>query len=104
MSVALLLAAIDVDRDAIVANYARTEELLSPERNAQVMGYLRTVHPDAQSLEELVTRSPGPVIRELLEQVDAEYGSAAVFLRSHGLTDDELEALRTLLVAEARQT
>lgn len=100
VTIALLLAAAGVDEDAIVADYARTEALLPPERNGRVLAYLRTLHPDARHLDDLVTRSPAAVMRDLLADVRGRYGGAADYLRAHGLTVDEVEALRTHLIAE----
>ena len=59
VTVALTLAAAGVDEAAVVADYARTETLLPPERNARILAYLQQEHPGARHLEELATRSPG---------------------------------------------
>lgn len=101
VTVALMLAAAGVDTDAVVADYARTETMLSPERNARVLAYLRRSHPDAQHLEDLATRSPAPVMRALLADIDTRFGSAADYLRAHGARDDELDELRRMLVIPA---
>lgn len=101
VAIAVLLAAVGVDREAIVADYARTEHLLPPERNARVVGFLRTLHPDARHLEQLATRSPASVMRELLAGIDARHGSAAAYLRAHGLRADEVEGLTRALVADS---
>ncbi|MDQ1137512.1 protein-tyrosine phosphatase [Microbacterium sp. SORGH_AS 1204] len=98
VTVAIALDAAGVDREAVVADYARTEGLLSPERNAAVLRAIRSLHPEAVHAEALATRSPAPVIRALLERLDREYGSAAGYLRAHGLRDGELERLRAVLV------
>lgn len=98
VTVALLLAAVGVDADAIVADYARTETMLSPERNARVLAYLRRTHPAARHLEDLATRSPAPVMRALLADVEARFGSPADYLRAHGARDAEIDELRRVLV------
>lgn len=100
VSVALMLDAVGVERDAVIADYARTETLLPPERNARVLAYLRQAHPGATNLEELATRSPAPVMREVLDDLDTRFGSPAGYLRAHGITDDELARLRHTLVDE----
>lgn len=97
VSVALTLAAAGVDADAVVADYARTEALLPQGRNRAVVEHLRRRHPDAVHLEELATRSPAPVMTALLERVNGVHGSAADYLRAHGLADDELAELRRVL-------
>jgi protein-tyrosine phosphatase len=98
VTIAVALAAAGVERDAVVADYARTESLLPVERNRQVVAYLRSLHPEARHLEDLATRSPASVMRELLDDVDARYGSAADYLRAHGMTDDEVTELRRVLL------
>lgn len=98
VTVALALAAAGVDHEAVVADYARTEGLLPERRNRRVVEILRSMHPDAVHIEDLATRSPAPVMRALLEGVAARYGSAADYLRAHGLADDEVAELRRVLL------
>jgi len=98
VTVALTLAAVGVDEDAIVADYARTEGLLPAVRNRRVVELLRSMHPSAVHLEDLATRSPAPVMRALLGSVAERHGSAGDYLRAHGLSDGELTELRRVLV------
>lgn len=99
VAVALMLAAVGVERAAVVDDYARTEALLPPARNARVLAYLRAAHPQARHLDELATRSPAPVMSGLLDELDARYGSPADYLRAQGVRDDELAELRRVLIA-----
>ncbi|MDZ8274466.1 tyrosine-protein phosphatase [Microbacterium aquimaris] len=99
VTVAVALAAAGVDTEEVVADYARTEAHLPQWRNAAVVAHLRRLHPGAQHLEDLATRSPAPVMRDLLEDIARRYGSAADYLRANGLTDDELRELSRVLVA-----
>lgn len=99
VTVAIALAAAGVDQDAVVADYARTEEFLPAERNRAVLARLRSLHPDARHLEDLATRSPAPVMAELLTGIARRYGSAADYLRAQGMTDAELTELRRVLLA-----
>lgn len=96
--VALTLAAVGVESEAVVADYARTEELLPEWRNTRVVAMLRSMHPEAVHLEDLATRSPAPVMRELLAGLTARYGSPADYLRAHGMGDDEIVELRRVLL------
>ena len=98
VAVALLLDAVGVEHDAIVADYARTEAMLPARRNARVLAYLRSVHPDARHLEDLATRSPAPVMQALLEDVRERFGSAADYLVAHGLRRDDVDELATILI------
>ncbi len=98
VTVALALAAVGADREAIVADYALTESQLPADRNRRIVRYLRDMHPEAVHAVDLATRSPAEVMRRMLEIVDERWGSAAGYLREHGLTDEELAALERALV------
>lgn len=98
VTVALTLAAAGVDADAVVSDYARTEGMLPEWRNRRIVQFLRSMHPEAVHLEDLATRSPAPVMRAMLDGIDASYGSAADYLRAHGLADDEVSELRRVLL------
>jgi protein-tyrosine phosphatase len=101
VTVALTLAAAGVETDAVVADYARTEGLLPEGRNRRIVEFLRAMHPEAVHLEDLATRSPAPVMRAMLAEVDERYGSPADYLRAHGLADDEIAELRRVLLRPA---
>lgn len=98
VTVAVMLSAVGVDPDSVIADYARTETLLPPERNARVLAFLRQMHPDARHLEDLATRSPAAVMHDLLTDLGHRYGSAGDYLRAHGVADDELRELRRALL------
>lgn len=100
VTVALALAAVGADREAIIDDYAITESLLPAERSNRIAAYLRSQHPEAVHAVALATQSPAPVMRALLEEVDERWGSAADYLRANGMTDQELEDLREALVEE----
>lgn len=100
VTVALALAAVGTDREAIVADYALTESLLPPERSQRIAAYLRSQHPEAVHAVALATQSPAPVMRALLEGIDERWGSAAGYLRANGMTDQELDDLRAALVED----
>ena len=99
VTVALTLAAVGVDEDAVVADYARTETMLPEARNRAIIERLRTLHPEAVHLEDLTTRSPAPVMRAMLGGLTERYGAPVEYLRSLGLSDDELAELRRILVS-----
>jgi protein-tyrosine phosphatase len=102
--VALVLAAAGVEREAIVADYARTQTELSPERNRRLIAWLRTAHPHARHVEELVALSPPRAMATLLDDIDRTYGSAGEYLRAAGLTAAEVVGLRRVLVTEHRNS
>lgn len=101
VTVALTLAAAGVEPEAVIADYARTEGLLPEHRNRAIVRLLRSMHPEAVHLEDLATRSPAPVMRALLDDVADRYGSAADYLRAHGLDSDEIAQLRRVLLRPA---
>lgn len=100
VTVALALAAAGVDEEAVIRDYARTEALLPVERNRDIIAYLRAQHPESKNLEDLATRSPAPVMRALLADLSARYGSPAQYLRASGLDHAELAELRRVLISE----
>ena len=85
--------------DDVPADYARTEEFVPPAVAERVIKHLRAQHPNNSSnLEELAAMSPARVMREVLTEVDRDYGSPVEYLRSGGLSDDEIAELRRVLV------
>ena len=98
VTVALALAAADVERDDVVADYARTEALLPEWRSTSVVAHLRRLHPHARHLEDLAAKSPASVMADLLADIDRRYGSAGDYLRAHGMTDDEVHEVKRVLV------
>lgn len=98
VTVAVALSAAGVDRDAVIADYARTEALLPSWRNREVVARIRQFHPLSRNLEELATRSPAEVMRGMLAELDADYGSVSDYLRAQGMGDDELAELRRVLI------
>lgn len=100
VTIALALAAVGAERESIIADYALTESQLPPERTRRIVEYLRAQHPDAVHAVALASQSPAPVMRSLLQRIDERWGSAAGYLRAHGLTEAELGALREALVEE----
>ncbi|WP_295012326.1 tyrosine-protein phosphatase [uncultured Microbacterium sp.] len=98
VTVALALAAVGADRDAIVDDYALTALQLPASRNRAIAAWLQEHLPMAQNAIAVATQSPAPVMRELLERIDAAHGSAADYLRGAGLSSAELDALGEALV------
>ncbi len=96
---ALLLDAVGVQRDAIVADYAQSAANLSgPWLDAMLRPIERFGVPITPALAELIGGSPPAAIEAALDWVDATHGGSAAYLRSGGLTDAELASLRARLV------
>ncbi|MGM7697296.1 tyrosine-protein phosphatase [Microbacterium sp. A84] len=100
VTVALALAAVGADRDAVIADYALTASQLPEERNRKIVMFLETQHPEAKHAVALATLSPAEVMRSMLDEVDERWGSAAEYLTMNGLTAAELADLRTALVED----
>lgn len=99
VAVALLLDAAGVDRDAVIADYAVSERnLAGPWADRMLAGIEQMGAPLTPEIRELVTGTPPSAIAQALSWLD-ERGGAAAYLRSGGLTDAELDALRTGLAA-----
>ncbi|WP_296193637.1 tyrosine-protein phosphatase [uncultured Microbacterium sp.] len=99
VTVAMTLSAAGVDDDAVVNDYARTEGMLPAERNARVVSSILRALPGATTAEELATKSPAGVMRDLLGSLRERYGAPVEYLRAHGLADDEIAELRRVLLA-----
>jgi protein tyrosine/serine phosphatase len=93
MVVALALAAVGVEREAIIADYA-----LTGERIAATMARLRSsdlYRPDLEGVTD-ESRMPRPeYLTRVLEVIDSEHGGAAAWLAQHGF---DPAALRERLV------
>jgi protein-tyrosine phosphatase len=100
VTIALALSAVGADREAIISDYALTASMLPEERNRRIVAFLEMQHPEARHAVALATQSPADVMRRLLDQVDARWGSVAGYLKANGMTDAELDALRRALVEE----
>jgi protein-tyrosine phosphatase len=98
LTVALLLSAVGVDDDLVVADYARTQQRLRGRWLADRIAVLSAYHgKDVSDQAELLAGSPPQVLAEALDHVRARWGSAAGYLLAHGLPPDALVALGAAL-------
>jgi protein-tyrosine phosphatase len=97
VAVALVLDAVGVDRNAVIADYAVSERnLAGPWADRMLAGIEQMGAPLTPEIRELVTGTPPTAIAQALSWID-EHGGSAAYLRSGGLTGAELDALRTRL-------
>jgi protein-tyrosine phosphatase len=92
---ALVLDAVGVERDAIVADFALTNERLE-----RIGARLRRFPTYANYTQRLATRDMGAdpqTMIDVLAALDADHGGAAGWLLSAGLTQSELDTLRVAL-------
>jgi protein-tyrosine phosphatase len=97
LSIALILEAIGVTRDAVLDDYERTSEALSPPHLALDAAIVASgVDPSALSA---VYSAPRRALAGALEQIEVAHGSVRGYLRERGtVTDTELHALVNLFV------
>jgi protein-tyrosine phosphatase len=98
---ALVLGALGADDDAIVADYAQTEQNMRGEFRDAMIRRARSAGLDEQEVAVKVG-SPPSLMRETLEWLREHHGGPVGFLRHHGMTDAEIAALRRELVVRSR--
>jgi protein-tyrosine phosphatase len=99
VSVAIMLDAVGVERTAIVANYAETEGNLAGRWASGMIASVEKLGiPVTDGIRAILTASPAEAMEQTLAWLDAHGGSAA-YLQHHGLSDEDLAALRRRLVA-----
>jgi protein-tyrosine phosphatase len=93
--VALLLANAGADRDSIVADYALSDDALTPLYEI----WARAAGEDAGEARERMRRYPSrpQAMQALFEHLDTRYGGCRPFLLSSGLREPELDSLARLL-------
>jgi len=94
--VALMLDSIGTPREAIVADYA-----LSNERIERVVGRLRATGTYAADVERIgldAHRVNPDTMVDVLATVDSEFGGSVGYLRASGLQQAEIDGLRSRLV------
>ena len=97
---ALLLGLVDVPADTVAADYAMTAELLRPREQE----WLAACPPEERAEREAMLARYAPtaeVMLAVLEGLEERYGGVEPYLRSTGLSQDDLDRLRDRLVAPA---
>ncbi|MCK8468767.1 tyrosine-protein phosphatase [Microbacterium sp. KSW4-16] len=98
VATALLLDAAGVERGAIVADYASSEgHLAGPWADGTLQMISSLGLPLTPEVRTLVTGTPPAAIEQALTWIDTEFGGAAGYLASGGLTPAGLAALRSRL-------
>lgn len=99
MIVAILLRHAGVTKDAICADYHQSELRLREYFEAELAEI--TDQAAREALRARQNAAPEN-IRQMLDHIDAAYGSAAGYLQAIGLTDGQASRLRDRLVADER--
>ncbi len=98
ISVALILDAVGVEREAIVANYAESQaNLAGPWADGMLKRIEEMGVPIEPKLRTLVTETPPKAIETALAWVEKHHGSSAQYLKSGGLLDSQVESLKEAL-------
>jgi len=98
VATALMLDAVGAERDAVVADYAASEQnLAGPWADGILQALTSAGLPVTPALRTLATGTPPEAIETAFGWLDSTYGGAADYLVSGGLTAAELDALRARL-------
>jgi protein-tyrosine phosphatase len=98
--VAVILSALEVPDEYIVADFAASASLLSAEFREETTTRLTAQGVPAALIVRMLAAEPDH-IASVLAVIREEYGGAAKYLLDHGLTEDQLTALRSALAEEA---
>ncbi|QIG39725.1 tyrosine-protein phosphatase [Microbacterium sp. 4R-513] len=94
VATAVVLLAAGAACSAVVADYASSADNLAGAWAEGMFAMLTQFGiPLTPPLQTLVAGSPAPELERALDWLDAERGGAAAYLRSGGLSEDELAAL-----------
>lgn len=100
--VALVLTAIGVDRDVILADYAATAANLSGEWTERMLRKIRRFRvPITDNLIEVLAGSPPDLLAQTLDDLDHEFGSASHYLELAGVDEAVRDRLRRRLLRDA---
>ncbi len=100
--VALLLSAVGVEREAVLADYELSQSYLAGEWLDRMIALLQSHGiPDSPDLRLVMGGSPRSVLAGALAELDRQYGDPAGYLQSNGVSADELARLHKLLVEAA---
>ena len=94
--VAMALDEVGVERDEIVADYARSAEVIE-----DIFDRLRSSRTYAGDMRDADAGRQAPraaTIEKLLDLLDEQFGGTAAWLRAHGWTEDDAAALRAKLL------
>ncbi|WP_336642210.1 tyrosine-protein phosphatase [Microbacterium sp. USHLN272] len=101
LAAAILLSVAGVPREAIVEDYTQTGTNLARGFAASLTQLITAIGvPLTPRLRTLATESPAPAIEAALDWITTEHGGATGYLRSGGMTDDEIAGLRRVLRGE----
>lgn len=99
VAIALILDAVSVPRDDIIADYVASEQNLAGTWSERMLGIVRGMgYEVTPAIEKVVCGTDADAMRAALETVDAEYGGPREYFLSNGLEPQTLTALQNSLV------
>lgn len=96
MVVAMALSVAGVAPEVIATDYALTEARLAESDRAYLE---RVTDPDTREVIRALQATPASNMLTVLDHLNTRYGGVDAYLRSGGMTTDQLERLRSRLVA-----
>ena len=93
---ALALTVAGADPDVVAADYAVTSERLAPYIEAELA---KIADERQRAFLRRHQSTPAEFMYGVLDHLEEQYGGAEAYLRSGGMTDEQLSALRERLVA-----
>jgi protein-tyrosine phosphatase len=107
LTVALVLESIGIDRDAIMADFLRSNAAV-PQLRESILTSIRNRSGEGMT-DEIVTFAEARLTEEVLgvreeyldaarRVIDTDYGSLANYLAALGVTTDQLHRLRSVLL------
>lgn len=97
--VALILSALEIDRDIVLADYAATAANLSGEWTERMLRKMRRFRvPITDNLREVLAGSPVTALNGAFDWLDSEHGGAVSYLRKAGVDDAVRQQLRNALI------
>jgi hypothetical protein len=91
---AVVLAAIGVPDEEIVADHTASDAELAPEYER-----FKALHPDQAADVDAGIERRAWTMEQILTTLRLAFGSSAAYLKTAGVTADEIEAIRTKLTA-----
>ena len=91
MITALLLLFCGAARMDVVADYRTTAAYIRPK--------IATLEKDSPLFPKSLLRSDPETLEDFLDHIESKYGGATAFLKSAGVADETLEAIRRFIVA-----
>ena len=94
ISTALILDTVGVERDAVVENYASSQEFLAGGWAPKMLAQMEAAGiPLGPKLVAMVTTTPPRAIEKGFAWVDKHYGSSSNYLQQGGLSTAQIDAL-----------